>query len=53
MTDRLDALLDDLDQQVARKLVLMEQDLERSEEKVEMNERFVQLRMLLVLTILN
>ncbi|KAL1403943.1 hypothetical protein pipiens_019137, partial [Culex pipiens pipiens] len=28
----------ELDRQVARKLVLMEQDLERSEEKVEMNE---------------
>lgn len=27
--------------QVARKLVLMEQDLERSEEKVELSERFV------------
>lgn len=26
---------------VARKLVLMEQDLERSEEKVELSERFV------------
>lgn len=35
-----DALVAELDQ-VARKLVLMEQDLERSEEKVEMNERFV------------
>lgn len=29
--------------QVARKLVLMEQDLERSEEKVELSERFVML----------
>lgn len=29
------------DNQVARKLVLMEQDLERSEEKVELSERFV------------
>lgn len=35
-----DTLVTELDQ-VARKLVLMEQDLERSEEKVEMNERFV------------
>ncbi|ETN62914.1 hypothetical protein AND_005384 [Anopheles darlingi] len=32
-----DTLVTELDQ-VARKLVLMEQDLERSEEKVEMNE---------------
>lgn len=35
----------ELDRQVARKLVLMEQDLERSEEKVEMNERFVVCRL--------
>lgn len=31
-----------LQKKVARKLVLMEQDLERSEEKVELAERFVE-----------